>query len=241
MKKDVFQFKEFEVSHSQSAMKIGTDAVLLGAWTSLDENVNSILDVGAGTGILALQLAQRSYAETIDAVEIDPDAYEECVHNFENSPWADRLFCYHASFAEFYSEMDSTYDLIISNPPFFSEQPDSLLKDHARAQARLQGYLNFDELLYGVSQLLSAHGSFSVVLPYSEQETFISKAHAYQLYPSSCLHVKGQPTTPIKRTLLKFKRKEPDAIATKELTIERTRHDYTQEYKDLVKDFYLKM
>ena len=241
MKKHVFQFKEFEVSHSRSAMKIGTDSVLLGAWTFVDMNVNSILDVGAGTGILALQLAQRSYAETIDAVEIDPDAYEECVHNFENSPWADRLFCYHASFAEFYSEMDSTYDLIISNPPFFPEQSDRLIKDHARAQARFQVHLHFDDLLYGVSQLISTYGSFSVVLPYSEQETFISKAYAYHLYPSSCLHVKGQPTSPIKRTLLKFKRIKPDAIETKELTIERARHDYTQEYKDLVKDFYLKM
>jgi len=101
-------------------MKIGTDAVLLGAWVPLTHTELKVLDIGAGTGVLSLQIAQRSIADTIDAVEIDPDAFEECVTNFENSPWGDRLFCYHAGFVEFYSEMEETYDLIISNPPFFS-------------------------------------------------------------------------------------------------------------------------
>ncbi|MBZ9652423.1 tRNA1(Val) (adenine(37)-N6)-methyltransferase [Psychroflexus montanilacus] len=241
MKKEVFRFKEFEVKHSQSAMKIGTDAVLLGAWASVDEKVNSILDVGAGTGILALQLAQRSYAETIDAVEIDPDAFEECVSNFENSPWGDRLFCYHASFTEFYTEMDETYDLIISNPPFFAEQPKFDIQNTSREKARFQEHLSFEDLLLGVSIMLSANGCFSVILPFSEQEKFISVASDYQLYPSSILHVRGQPTSPIKRTLLNFRRNKTDSISKEELTIEHSRHEYTQEYMDLVKDFYLKM
>lgn len=241
MKKEVFRFKEFEVKHSQSAMKIGTDAVLLGAWASVDEKVNSILDVGAGTGILALQLAQRSYAETIDAVEIDPDAFEECVSNFENSPWGDRLFCYHASFTEFYTEMDETYDLIISNPPFFAEQPKFDIQNTSREKARFQEHLSFEDLLLGVSIMLSAKGCFSVILPFSEQEKFISVASDYQLYPSSILHVRGQPTSPIKRTLLNFRRNKTDSISKEELTIERSRHEYTEEYMDLVKDFYLKM
>lgn len=241
MKNQIFRFKEFEVKHSKSAMKIGTDAVLLGAWTSIDERVNSILDVGAGTGILALQLAQRSHAETIDAVEIDPEAFEECVTNFENSPWGDRLFCYHASFTEFYSEMDDTYDLIISNPPYFSEQPKFDVDNTAREKARFQEHLSFEDVLLGVSILLSKNGEFSVVLPFSEQEKFISVANDYQLYASSILEVKGQPTSPIKRTLLKFRRHKTESISRRELIIEHARHEYTQDYKDLVKDFYLKM
>lgn len=241
MKDQVFRFKEFEVKHSKSAMKIGTDAVLLGAWTSIEDNVNSILDVGAGTGILALQLAQRSHAETIDAVELDPDAFEECVANFENSPWGDRLFCYHAGFTEFYSEMDDKYDLIISNPPYFSEQPKFEVQNTAREKARFLEHLSFEDLLLGVSILLSENGEFSVVLPFSEQEKFISVANDYQLYPSSLLNVKGSPSSQIKRTLLKFRRNKTESISRKELIIEHSRHDYTLDYIDLVKDFYLNM
>ena len=114
-----FKFKQFTIEQDRCAMKIGTDGVLLGAWVSLKNNPFSILDIGAGTGIIALQLAQRSHAEMIDALEIDENAYEQCVDNFENSQWGDRLFCYHASLEEFVEEIEDKYDLIISNPPFF--------------------------------------------------------------------------------------------------------------------------
>ena len=113
-----FEFKQFSVQQNRSAMKIGTDGVLLGAWVTLEQNPESILDLGAGTGILSLQLAQRSFSEIIDAVELDEEAYEECVDNFENSPIGEIvLFCFHASAQEFAAEMEEdTYDLIISNP-----------------------------------------------------------------------------------------------------------------------------
>ena len=114
-----FHFKEFSVAHDKCAMKIGTDAVLLGAWVEC-EQANSILDIGTGTGIIALQMAQRSFAELIDAIEIEGNAYEQAVENFEQSIWGDRLFCYHASLQEFVEEMDEKYDLIISNPPFYT-------------------------------------------------------------------------------------------------------------------------
>ncbi|HSI71021.1 MAG TPA: methyltransferase, partial [Gillisia sp.] len=134
-------------------MKIGTDGVLLGAWTRVDDSVASILDIGAGTGVIALMLAQRSYADLIDALEIDEDAYEQAVDNFENSPWGDRLFCYHAAFDEFVEEMqEEKYDLIVSNPPFFNSEAVSAATN--RETARFQEALPFEELLAGVAQLL---------------------------------------------------------------------------------------
>ena len=140
-----FKFKEFTIHQDQCAMKVGTDGVLLGAWASLANQPESILDIGAGTGLIALQLAQRSSAETIDAIELDDAAYEQCVANFEASPWGDRLFCYHAGFDEFVGEMDDKYDLIVSNPPFYAEDVTS--GDTSRDTARQNSSLPFDELL----------------------------------------------------------------------------------------------
>jgi tRNA1Val (adenine37-N6)-methyltransferase len=114
-----FVFKEFQVNQNRCAMKIGTDSVLLGAWSSINHHPFSVLDIGSGTGFLALMLAQPRKAELIDALEID-DAYEQCVENFENSPWSDHLFCYHASLQEFTEDIEEHYDLIISNPPYYA-------------------------------------------------------------------------------------------------------------------------
>ena len=106
-----FRFKQFTIGQDRCAMKIGTDGVLLGAWTSVNSQPFSVLDIGAGTGILSLMMAQRSSAQQIEAIEIDTDAYEQCVENFENSPWSDRLFCYHASLLEFHEEIEDKFDL----------------------------------------------------------------------------------------------------------------------------------
>ena len=108
MEDDIFTFKKFKINQSQCAMKIGTDSVLLGSWVKITDDVNTVLDIGAGTGVLSLMIAQRSSAEVIDAIEIENNAYEQCVANFENSDWGDRLFCYHASFHEFYEEIEDT-------------------------------------------------------------------------------------------------------------------------------------
>jgi len=132
-------------------MKVGTDGVLLGAWVSLDTNPDSILDIGAGTGLIALMLAQRSTAETIDALEIDEAAFEQCVENFEASPWGDRLFCYHAGLDEFVTEWEDTYDLIVCNPPFYSEDVSS--GNVSRDTARQNAALPFEELLNGAAAL----------------------------------------------------------------------------------------
>lgn len=114
-----FRFKQFSIQQDKCAMKVGTDGVLLGAWTSLEDNPYAILDIGAGTGLISLMLAQRSQATIIDAIEIDAEAYEQCVANFEQSIWNDRLFCYHAGLDEFVDEIEDQYDLIVSNPHLF--------------------------------------------------------------------------------------------------------------------------
>ncbi len=239
MKNTPFHFKQFTVYQDRCAMKIGTDGVLLGAWTSLQSKPAQILDIGAGTGIIALQLAQRSQAQLIDAVEIDNDAYEQCVNNFENSPWNDRLFCYHASLREFTQEMDEeSYDLIVSNPPFYPEQYKP--QDNAREVARFQEALPFEELLQCIARLLHKKGSFSTIVPFREEEKFIQIAAQYQLFVNRKCHVKGNPKAEIKRSLLQFsfQNKLPQ---TETLIIEKERHQYTEEYKNLVKEFYLKM
>ncbi|MGB7843961.1 MAG: methyltransferase, partial [Salinimicrobium sp.] len=160
-----FQFKHFTINQDKTAMKVGTDGVLLGAWVSLADEPYSILDIGAGTGVIALMIAQRSSAELIDALEIDEDAYEQAVENFENSEWGDRLFCYHAAFDEFVEEMqeEEKYDLIVSNPPFYSADYSS--GNPKRDQARFADALPFGELLEGVSLLLSKKGKFSLIIP----------------------------------------------------------------------------
>lgn len=244
MSQHPFQFKQFRVFQNQCAMKIGTDGVLLGAWTNLDHDPQSILDIGSGTGVIALQLAQRSSANTIDAIEIDHDAHAQCMHNFEESPWGDRLFCYHASVQEFASEIEEEYDLIVSNPPFF-ETPnttDSQIEkpNKARAKARFTDALPFQHLAVCASRLLSETGIFATVLPKQETASFIEIAKISGLFLHRICNVRGTETSNVKRCLLEFKFHKTQKIS-EELTIEISRHQYTSAYKKLVQDFYLKI
>jgi tRNA1Val (adenine37-N6)-methyltransferase len=234
-----FNFKQFTVQQDKCAMKIGTDGVLLGAWCPIDNNPFSVLDIGAGTGILSLMLAQRSHAKQIDALEIDVDAYEQCVDNFEKSPWSDRLFCFHAGLDEFIAEPEDEYDLIISNPPFYSENYKT--SNFYRDLARFQDALPFEDLIEAVDLLLSENGIFALIIPYKEEERFIDLCAEVELYPVKVTRVKGSNTTPIVRSLLAFKRYELSVLTADELVIEINRHEYTDDYIQLTKEFYLKM
>ncbi|MFD2563109.1 tRNA1(Val) (adenine(37)-N6)-methyltransferase [Aquimarina rubra] len=233
-----FQFKQFIIHQDRCAMKIGTDGVLLGSWVPISDEMNSVLDIGAGTGVIALMMAQRSYAETIDAIEIDDQAYEQAVENFEASDWGDRLFCYHASFQEFFQEIDDEYDLLISNPPFYTD--DYKTDDSTRDMARFEDALPFEHLFIGVSHLLSQKGKFAVILPYKEENKVIDIAKGVELYPQKITRVKGTPSSEIKRSMMLFGFNEV-LVKTDELIIENSRHQYTEEYIKLTKDFYLKM
>lgn len=233
-----FNFKQFHVNQDRCAMKIGTDGVLLGAWTPLINNPYNVLDIGAGTGILSLMLAQRSNAEQIDAIEIDEDAYEQCVENFETSPWGDKLFCFHAGLDEFVDEPEDEYDLIISNPPFYTDDYKS--DNTSRDLARFEDALPFEELIEAAALLLSDNGIFSVIIPFKEEERFVSLCKELDLFPLKITRVKGTPISEIKRSLLAFCRMEQTPLID-ELVIEISRHNYTSEYIELTKEFYLKM
>lgn len=235
----MFQFKQFSIEQDRTAMKIGTDGVLLGAWTPIDNNPSSILDIGTGTGIIALMLAQRSQAEQIDALEIDEAAYEQATDNFENSSWTDRLFCFHAGLDEFIEEPEDEYGLIVSNPPFYSEDYKS--NNEQRDLARFQEAMPFEDLVEAAALLLSENGIFAVIIPFKEEENFIDLCTQAELFPVKITRVKGTPTSEIKRSLLAFSRNETVDFPVNELIIETARHIYTPEYIELTKDFYLKM
>lgn len=235
-----FKFKKFTVDQDQCAMKIGTDGVLIGAWASLENYPSNILDIGTGTGVISLILAQRSNAENIEAVEIDDDAYEQATSNFENSPWGDRLFCYHASIQEFASEMsdEEPYDLIISNPPFYTE--DYKTNDKARDTARFTDAMPFQHLIVCAKHLLSEIGKFVVIIPTKEEVEFLKISEENGLHLQTKCNVRGTESSPIKRVMIElgFDKITPTITS---LTIEIERHKYTPEYIELVKDFYLKM
>ena len=220
-------------------MKVGTDGVLLGAWCSLESLPKTILDIGTGTGIISLMLAQRSSAISIDGVEVDPSAYMQTVDNFENSDWSDRLYCYNASFQKFADDTNKeTYDLIVSNPPFYTE--DYITKSSSRNKARFTSSLTFKELIGGISKILSKSGFFSTIIPFKEESTFICLAEQHSLHLNKICRVQGNKNSEIKRSLMTFSFNKVK-ISETNLIIENSRHKYTKEYEELTNNFYLKM
>lgn len=238
-----FRFKQFEVQQTQSAMKIGTDAVLLGAWCDLTKNTNRILDLGAGTGILSLIIAQRLAEESahfdIEAIEIEEDAHIECSENFDNSPWRDHLFCYHASLIEFAQEMDGDYDLIVCNPPFYKDFDTSEITP--RALARSASFMPLPHIFATAEKLCTPQkGELAIVLPFDQKVEAIHIASVHGFYPRHILNLRGTPDTEYKRVFLQMSQTKTNPVS-KSLAIETERHAYTPEYLELVKDFYLKM
>ena len=235
----MFKFKKFSINQDNCAMKVGTDAVLLGAWCPIDNNPKTILDIGTGTGILALMLAQRTTAAQIDALDIDENAFEQATENFDNSDYFERIYCFHAGLDEFVDNPEDEYDIIISNPPFYSE--DFKSDNSSRNQARFQDAMPFQELIEAADLLLSENGIFTVIIPFKEEQNFIAIANDFELYPIKITRVRGLESTPIIRSLLAFKRFEMPVLVANELIIEIARHQHTEEYIELTKDFYLNM
>lgn len=233
----MFRFKEFSVLQDKSAMKVGTDAILLGSWAPFLPDSKRILDIGTGTGILSLMMAQRFPNAFIQAVEIEESAMEECYMNFQNSKWSNRLQVSHCPIQDFtFAHLNVKFDCIISNPPFFMEtiRPES----EERKLARNTQSLSYEELIDSVRKLLQVNGLFATIIPFQNEVEFLSICKAAGLYVLKKCWVKGTPESQFKRSLLCFSGQE-STIHSDTVVVEQSRHQYTEEFIHLTKDFYL--
>lgn len=233
-----FQFKQFKVFHDRCAMKVGTDGVLLGAWTNFD-GCRSVLDVGTGSGLIALMAAQRNDTARITALEIDPEAALQAEENIAASPFKKRTEVKLSSFQDFASAVAEKFDLIVSNPPFFTC---SLPSPHPkRTHARHAETLSLNELLGLSRKMLHDSGKISLIYPFSEMEKVKSAARREALFRSRETMVFPTVSSSPKRVLLEFTRTEPEQVVETQLVIEMQRGAYTPEFIQLVKDFYLRL
>ncbi|MCC8186965.1 MAG: methyltransferase [Bacteroides sp.] len=230
-----FRFKQFTVRHDRCAMKIGTDGVLLGAWSAA-ENRQRILDVGTGTGLIALMMAQRNPAAHITALEIDPEACLQACENVSASPWADRVDVRQADFKTYTTEIK--FDLIVSNPPFFTHSLHG--PDHKRNLARHSGELTYTDLLQRSARLLSHTGELDLIFPATEEIPIKQQALSLGLFPHRQLNIHPTPGSAVKRILLGLSFAEK-AYIPEEMIIEMARHRYSEAYISLTKEFYLNM
>lgn len=233
----MFQFKQFFIQQDKTAMKVGTDGVLLGAWASC-ENVGKILDVGSGTGLISIMLAQRNAHCEIVGLEIEEDAYNQSVDNVSASPWSDRISILHDSLQKFSEGNNEKFDLIVSNPPFFSNSEKA--SNSKRTLARHTDRLSFEDLVFFSEKRLSSEGVFSLIIPIEVSDEFIFLANENKLFLNRKTIVHPNFIRPAKRVLLEFSRTKYPFVENS-LTIEIERHIYTEEYIRLTKDFYLKM
>lgn len=234
---DTFAFKQFVIRQDKCAMKVGTDAVLLGAWVNTT-GVKKILDIGTGTGIIALMLAQKSDAE-IDAVDIDEVACIQARENVMESPWPSRVKVLQTSLQDYAENSGKQYDLIVSNPPYFVDS--SKASQEARSKARHADLLPPEALLEGVAKLLDRDGKFCVILPVKEGEAFREMAAARKLRLNKLVRVKTTPEKPEKRLMMQFGF-APKTFSETSLVIEKDNQNeqhYTDEYRILTKDYYL--
>lgn len=213
-------------------MKVGTDGVLLGAWVSVGQ-AKRILDIGTGTGLIALMLAQKSSAP-VDAIDIDRASFEQATQNARVSPWAERVRVIHSSLQEF--KPGYRYDLIVSNPPYFIDSFKA--PGEARNMARSASHsLSYEELLQGVVRLLQNTGRFCVILPFKEGQLFRDKAEQNGLFCNHLVNIKTGRDKPYKRVLMEFSRRE-EVLVEEELVIHYDERQFTEEYKALTREYY---
>jgi len=235
MANNYFAFRQFTIWQTRAAMKVGTDGVLLGAWATAGD-VQRVLDIGTGTGLIALMLAQRTPAQ-VDAVELEPEAARQAQENFAKAPWTERLHLYKQDIQDFAQPHTARYDLIVSNPPFFVNS----LKPQAktRSMARHHESMRHEDLIRAAGQLLNARGRFALILPYAQEGEFTTKALFQGLYPVRRTVVYPREGKPPHRCLLEMAR-ERLAQETEALTLRTRTGAYTEEYRALTADFYLK-
>lgn len=236
MRRGGFTFKQFHIDHSRCAMKVGTDGTLLGAWATLPPHAKNILDIGTGSGLIAIMAAQRHPTAKITAIDIDKDCVMQATENAVASPWAERIEVIETPLQEYSPE--EKFDVIISNPPYFADSMHS--PDRQRTTARHTASLSFKELTDGVLRLLADDGLFAVILPTIESELLLSASRG-RLFTWRRCEVWSTPESGARRIMLELKREPPKDLAQKEKIIieQGGRHIYSEEYKALTADFYL--
>lgn len=234
MPNSYFQFKQFIIHQEKTTMKVTTDACLFGAWAEV-KNTPTILDIGTGTGVLALMLAQKTdFSTKIHAVEIDKNSFEQAKKNSEGSPWKERIDIFHQKIQDF--NLGYKYDFIICNPPFFKNHltsPNSL-----KNQALHQVSLSFEELLESIKRLLNPDGRVAILLPNHEMQVFQELAEDFDLYPLHQLEIYNTFQKSIFRKIIMFSQKK-QSLKKESISIRDNTNAYTDEFKNLMEDFYL--
>ena len=231
-----FKFKQFTIHHDRCSMKVGTDAVLLGAWVNV-LNAKNILEVGTGSGVISLMLAQRTLPDAkIDAIEIDDDDARQAQENIARSLWREKIKVHHQRLQTFISP--NAFDLILSNPPYFinSQLPPS----SKRSQARHTGSLSYSELINSAAKLLNTSGRLAVVLPFEEGKQFQIVAKENNFHVARQLAFFSRQGKPQERWLFEFSF-TPQVLITESLILHGNGETWSTDYKRLTKDFYLKL
>ncbi|HEX2968379.1 MAG TPA: methyltransferase [Bacteroidales bacterium] len=234
MPNDFFRFKKFIIRQERNVFRVGTDGVILGAYADVS-NARHILDIGSGTGLIALMLAQRCNAG-IYALEPDSGSFRQLTENIESSPWKSRINPVNKRLQDYYPDLK--FDIVVSNPPYFINSIRN--PDPAKAKARHSDILSQIDLIEGISRLLNENGRFQIIMPVPEGKAFIVKAEGKGFYCNDILHIKPSPAADVKRLIMTFSTMERD-LSEKTLVIEDgVRRSFTEEYIELTKDFYLK-
>jgi tRNA1Val (adenine37-N6)-methyltransferase len=235
-----FKFKQFEIKQDRATMKVNTDGILLGSWSQVCDKKH-VLDIGTGTGVIAIMLAQRSSEIHVVGIDIDELSAEEASENMALSPFADRLSCVCIPLQDYADQYRHQYDLIVSNPPFFTGGTFSINENKNNVRHTVK--LSHVDLLRSVRYLLAPNGHFDVVLPYIEGLRFIEMAEKYDLYPHRITEVIPKEGKPSERLLLSFTEHMSNAIDRSELIVSASdnANDYTAEFTALNKDYYLFM
>lgn len=238
MPNDYFAFKKFTVRQERCAMKVGTDGVLLGAWVDVG-NAQRILDVGTGTGLIALMLAQRSEA-LVTAIEIDEAAAGQAAENFRDSPWSQRLRCLQTSLQDFQLSCDNKFDLIVCNPPFFRNgfRPEN----HLRGMARHETALTLHDLMQAAGRIIHDPGRLALIYPFDEQDRIASLARSFGMTRQRTTIVKPYAGKPPHRILTELGKQQHFGTSPDVLELWDTQNQtMTDAYAGLTRAFYLKL
>ncbi len=233
--KDIFRFKQFSVKHDRCAHKVGTDAVLLGAWVDVT-GVNRILDIGTGSAVIALMMAQRSALHThIDAIDISTEDCEQAKENVATSPWPNKVEVKNCALQKFESD---SYDLIVSNPPFFIDSAKPPAEE--RTRARHTESLPPEDLLINARRLITSQGKLCLILPITEALSFIALAKHLGWHGTRLCEFRARDTKPVERLLFQLQLNDHE-IKKESLILYEYDEEWTTDYKDLTRDFYLKI